>query len=66
MMRRVPEVGTLSKGMRHKGRLLAMALGYAANVRNLFGIPKFDTMEELDLIRRKSGDKRAYTKNTTE
>lgn len=45
---------------------LAMVLGYAADVRNLFGIPKFDTMEELDLIRRKSGDKRAYTKNTTE
>lgn len=45
---------------------LAMVLGYAADVRNLFGIPKFDTMEELDLIHRKSGDKRAYTKNTTE
>ena len=45
---------------------LAMALGYAADVRNLFGTPKFNTMEELDLIRRKSGDKRAYSKNATE
>ena len=40
-----------------------MALGYASDVRNLFGISKFDTMEELDMIRRKSGDKRAYAKN---
>ena len=42
---------------------LAMALGYAQDVRALFGSSKFDTMEELDMIRRKSGDKRAYTKN---
>lgn len=42
---------------------LAMALGYTADVRNLFGSPKFNTMEELDLIRRKKGDKRAYAKN---
>jgi len=41
---------------------LAMALGYASDVRNLFGEAKFNTMKELDLIRRKSGDKRAYTK----
>lgn len=25
--------------------------------------PRFETMEELDLIRRKSGDKKAYAKN---
>lgn len=42
---------------------LAMALGYAPDVRNLFGTSKFNTMEELDMIRRKSGDKRAYAKN---
>ena len=42
---------------------LAMALGYATDIRNLFDTPKFETMEELDLIRRKSGDKRAYAKN---
>lgn len=41
---------------------LAMALGYSADVRSLFGTSKFDTMEELDMIRRKSGDKRAYGK----
>lgn len=43
---------------------LAMALGYASDMRNLFGTSKFDTMEELDMIRRKSGDKRAYPKNS--
>ncbi|MDE6082154.1 MAG: helix-turn-helix domain-containing protein [Muribaculaceae bacterium] len=41
---------------------LAMALGYTSEIRNLFGTPKFNTMEELDLIRRKSNDKRAYGK----
>lgn len=41
---------------------LAMALGYVSDVNNLFGTPKFDTMEELDLIRYKKGDKRAYPK----
>lgn len=39
---------------------LAMALGYASEVRSLFGTSKFNTMEELDLIRRKSKSKRAY------
>ena len=42
---------------------LAMALGYSQDVRSLFGVSKFNTMEELDMIRRKSGDKRAYVKN---
>lgn len=42
---------------------LAMALGYTSEIRNLFGTPKFNTMEELDLIRRKSNDKRAYGKS---
>ena len=42
---------------------LAMALGYTSDIRNLFGTSKFGTMEELDMIRRKSGDKRAYAKN---
>lgn len=45
--------------------LVRLALGYAQDVRALFGSSKFDTMEELDMIRRKSGDKRAYTKNQT-
>lgn len=42
---------------------LAMALGYSRDVRDLFSTAKFDTMEELDMIRQKSGDKRAYPKN---
>lgn len=42
---------------------LAMALGYTSEIKNLFATPKFNTMEELDMIRRKSGDKRAYPKN---
>lgn len=42
---------------------LAIALGYAPDIRNLFGTSKFNTMEELDMIRSKSGDKRAYPKN---
>lgn len=42
---------------------LAMALEYATDIRKLFDTPRFETMEELDLIRRKSGDKRAYAKN---
>lgn len=41
---------------------LALALGYVGDVSNLFGTLKFDTMEELDMIRNKKGDKRAYTK----
>ncbi|MDE6269762.1 MAG: XRE family transcriptional regulator, partial [Muribaculaceae bacterium] len=42
---------------------LAMAFGYTSEINNLFSAPKFDTMEELDLIRQKSNDKRAYAKN---
>lgn len=42
---------------------LAMALGYAPEVKNLFGESKFTTMAELDLIRSKKEDKRAYPKN---
>lgn len=41
---------------------LAMALGYTSEVRHIFGTPKFQTMEELDRIRRKSNDTRAYVK----
>lgn len=39
---------------------LAIALGYTAEIKSLFSTPKFDTMAELDLIHRKSKDKRAY------
>lgn len=39
---------------------LAMALGYIADIRNLFSTAKFNTMQELEQIRRKKDDKRAY------
>lgn len=42
---------------------LAMALGYTSEVKDLFSAPKFDTMEELDLIRQKRNNKRAYIKS---
>lgn len=42
---------------------LAMALDYTSEIKNLFGTPKFETMAELDLIRSKTGDKRAYPKS---
>lgn len=41
---------------------LAMALGYTAEVKSLFDSPKFRTMKELDLINKKSKNKRAYVK----
>lgn len=41
---------------------LAMALGYTSEIKNLFAAPKYSTMEELDLIRRKTNGKRAYAK----
>ena len=42
---------------------LAMALGYTSDVSNLFSTSKFNTMKELDMIRSKSGAKRAYPKS---
>lgn len=41
---------------------LAMALDYTSDVRNIFSTPRFNTMNELDLIRHKTGSKRAYNK----
>lgn len=42
---------------------LAMALGYTEEVKSIFASPKFATMEALDMINRKKGDKRAYTRS---
>ena len=42
---------------------LAMSLGYTSEIKNIFSTPKFDTMEELELIRQKSKNKRAYPKS---
>lgn len=37
-----------------------LQLGYTADIRSLFGKAKFNTMAELDQIRSKMHDKRAY------
>lgn len=42
---------------------IAMALGYSSDIKGLFSNAKFNTMEEFELIRRKSGSKRAYVKS---
>ncbi|MDE7410798.1 MAG: helix-turn-helix domain-containing protein [Paramuribaculum sp.] len=42
---------------------LAMTLGYTSEIKNLFDTPKFNTMKELDMIRKKSHNKRAYMKS---
>lgn len=42
---------------------LAIALDYTAEVKGIFSEPKFSTMEELSLIRKNSGKKKAYTKH---
>ncbi len=41
---------------------LALALGYAAEVKNLFAAPKYSTMEELTQIRKNTNKKKAYRK----
>lgn len=45
---------------------LARALGYIADVKNIFSEPKFSTMAELDQIRRNTGKKKAYPKSRKE
>ena len=42
---------------------LAMALGYTYEIKNLFAVPKYATMEELTQIRRNAGKKKAYRKS---
>ena len=51
------------KGLIAFESLIRLAMGYAPDVRNMFGTSRFETMDELDMIRRKSGGKRAYAKN---
>lgn len=41
---------------------LAMALGYTAEVKNIFVQPKYATMEELTQIRKNKGKTKAYGK----
>lgn len=40
---------------------LAEALGYLAEIKNLFSQPKFTTMEELAQIRKNTNKKKAYS-----
>lgn len=41
---------------------LASVLGYLSELKNVFAEPKFSTMEELELIRKNAGKKKAYKK----
>ncbi len=41
--------------------LLAMALGYLTEIRDIFAAPKYSTMEELLQIRKNTGKKKAHT-----
>ena len=41
---------------------LAMALGYTSEIKNLFAVPKYATMEELTQIRKNTNKKKAYKK----
>ncbi len=42
---------------------LAKALGYLSEIKNIFAEPKFSTIEDLELIRKNSGKKKAYPKS---
>lgn len=41
---------------------LAIALGYTAEIKNLFAQPKYTSMEELKQIRKNKGKTKAYGK----
>ena len=41
---------------------LAMALNYTHEIKNLFAVPKYSTMEELTQIRKNSNKKKAHRK----
>ena len=41
---------------------LAMAMGYTAEIKNIFAQPKYSTMEELTQIRKNKGKTKAYRK----
>lgn len=42
--------------------MLAMALGYTAEIKSVFAAPKYSTMEELTQIRQNFGKTKAYRK----
>ena len=39
---------------------IAMALGYTSEIKNLFALPKYSTMEELMQIRKNQNKKKAH------
>lgn len=41
---------------------LAVAMGYASEIKNMFAVPKYSTMEELTEIRKNAKKKKAYKK----
>ncbi|MBD5293489.1 MAG: helix-turn-helix domain-containing protein [Bacteroides sp.] len=41
---------------------LAMALGYTSEIRHIFSSPKYQTLEELDLIKKNQNKKKATGK----
>lgn len=43
---------------------LAMALGYLADIKNIFSEPKFSTIDELMQIRHNKGKRKAYPQST--
>lgn len=45
---------------------LAMALDYVSEIKGIFSVPKYATMEELTQIRRNTGKKKAYHKSDTD
>lgn len=45
---------------------LAMALDYVSEMKGIFSVPKYATMEELTQIRRNKGKKKAYRKSDTD
>ncbi len=44
--------------------LLAVSLDYLHEVRDIFSVPKYSTMEELTQIRRNTGKKKAYPRKS--
>ncbi len=42
--------------------LLAVSMDYVCELRDIFANPKYQTMEELTLIRRNKGKKKAYNR----
>lgn len=42
--------------------LLAVSMDYLTEIRDIFSVPKYSTMEELSQIRKNTGKKKAYNR----